>query len=147
MLTISRGNYEEIRRHGEEAYPSLSCGALIGHLDTETNNRRVTLVVRCNNVSNSPHIRFSIDLRELAQVRQIALNHREEIVGFYYSHTDYPALWSKTTLQESHWLGCSYVVTNVMNRRAESTRSFQLVGEREDDKRFLHEEIVMTDSY
>ena len=58
-----------------------------------------------------------------------------EIVGFYHSHPDHPALWSATDLADAHWPGCSYVIISVENRRAVRTNSFLLLGQ-DEAKRF-----------
>jgi proteasome lid subunit RPN8/RPN11 len=66
-----------------------------------------------------------------------------EIIGFYHSHPDHPARWSKTDLQEAHWLGCSYVITSVMQGSAVDTNSFLLAGDSEENKRFEDEPIEL----
>jgi proteasome lid subunit RPN8/RPN11 len=66
-----------------------------------------------------------------------------EIVGFYHSHPDHPAQWSKTDLAEAHWIGCSYVITSVQQRTADQTNSFVLCGTDEENKRFENEELIV----
>lgn len=148
MLTIGQEDYESIRRHGEEVYPLMSCGVLSGHFDGD--GRRVSAVLRCKNTAEFPHHRFQIDPREIIAVQRERRLRGEEIVGFYYSDTsDIPggdkAMWSKTTLAESHYVGCSYVITSVLNGKSVSTRSFELSGTDEEDKKFLDEKILVVD--
>ena len=64
---------------------------------------------------------------------------RLEIVGFYHSHPDRPALWSVTDLREAHWMGCSYVITRVKQGRAAETCSFVLAGDGDRNKKLEEE--------
>lgn len=107
--------------------------------------RVVTRAVRCKNACESPSNRYNIDPKELIRIQ---LDSREEglaILGFYHSHPDHPARWSSTDLEEAHWLGCSYVITSVEEGKALETKSYLLSGEREEDKRFVDEQMEVID--
>ena len=139
-LKISKGTWEQLRRHGEETYPDECCGVLVGEADGE-GVKSVKGVVRCGNLrSDSPHDRYLIDPRELVRIQREARGRAQDIVGFYHSHPDHPARWSQTDFAEAHWIGCSYVITCVENGRAAQTNSFELTGDI-DDKQFKDEEI------
>jgi len=98
--------------------------------------------VRCGNTRNdSPHNRYHIDPRELVRVQREGREQGYDIVGFYHSHPDHPAMWSTTDLAEAHWIGCSYVITSVEKGKAAATNSFELQGTLEEDKHFEPEEI------
>jgi proteasome lid subunit RPN8/RPN11 len=104
--------------------------------------RLVSSLVRCGNTrTDSPQNRYHIDPRELVKIQREGRDRGEDIVGFYHSHPDHPAHWSKTDFAEAHWIGCSYVITSVEKGKAEQTNSFELAGSQEYDKRFLDEEI------
>jgi len=140
MLKISQSEYDAIRQHGEETYPHECCGVLLGRTDDHV--RIVSRSVRCGNTrSDSPHNRYHIAPQELLRIQSEARGAGVEIVGFYHSHPDHPARWSKTDLEEAHWIGCSYVITSVERGQANITNSFLLVGEREEDKRFEDEAV------
>lgn len=140
MLTIRAAEYDSLRRHGEETYPFECCGVLVGHFQGE--HRVVDEVVPCGNTrADRPQDRYHIDPKELIQAQRQATAKRLEIVGFYHSHPDHPARWSQTDLAEAHWLGCSYVITSVLNGAARDTNSFVLAGEDEESKRLEAEEI------
>jgi hypothetical protein len=47
-----------------------------------------------------------------------------------------------TDFAEAHWLGCSYVITEVAKGKAAVTNSF-LAGASEEEKRFEQETIVL----
>lgn len=142
MLRIPRTTLEELRRHGEETYPNECCGVLLGSLEGEA--RRVSRAVRCANTrSDQPQTRYNIDARELISIQREARERGEDVVGFYHSHPEHPALWSETDLAEAHWTGCSYVITAVEGGRAGRTCSFELAGQSEEEKHFVDEEIEL----
>lgn len=140
MLIISRNDYDEIRRHGEDTYPHECCGALLGLIEDGRNVVKTT--VRCTNTrDDSAQDRYNIDPKELIRIQRQGREQGFDIVGFYHSHPDCPAQWSKTDFNEAHWIGCSYVITSVEQRKATVTNSFLLNGTSEEDKRFEDEEV------
>ena len=142
MLVIGRKDWEEIRQHGEETYPHECCGVLLGEMEDRRNVVKAT--VRCRNTrEDSPQNRYNIDPRELVKIQREGRERGYDIVGFYHSHPDHPALWSGTDLAEAHWIGCSYVITSVEKGVAVITNSFLLSGTLEEDKRFEVEEVLV----
>jgi proteasome lid subunit RPN8/RPN11 len=142
MLKIPDVLFQQIRRHGEETYPHECCGVLLGHMDLDANERRVSLAIPCGNTrTDSAHNRYHIDPKELIAAQKAARERGEDIVGFYHSHPDHPAQWSQTDFAEAHWIGCSYVITAVAQGKADITNSFLLDGSREEDKKFVDEKI------
>jgi proteasome lid subunit RPN8/RPN11 len=140
MLRINAADYNQIRRHAQEAYPLEGCGILVGRFDPH--GRTVHFVVRCTNAAvASQQTRYDIDPRELIRAQREARERGLEIVGFYHSHPDHPAKPSPTDLEHAHWIGCSYVITSVSSGEAGETKSFLLDGKVEEDKHFLNEEI------
>jgi len=141
MLKLSQQHYEAIRKHGEETYPHECCGVLLGHVD-DNSSRIVTSTARAGNTrTDSPQNRYNIDPRELIRIQSEGRKRGEDIIGFYHSHPDHPAQWSKTDLAEAHWFGCSYVITSVEKGRAAITNSFELAGSDESDKQLVDEKI------
>ena len=144
MLKIGIAEYDDLRSHGEEAYPNESCGILLGIFSGDA--RAVQSAIRCPNVvGDSPHNRYAIDPVELVRAQRDARERGLEIVGFYHSHPDHPPQWSSTDLEEAHWIGCSYVITSVTDGRAGLTASFVLVGTLEEDKQLESEELVVVE--
>ena len=147
MLKIGQAHYDAIRRHGEETYPHECCGVLLGHANDDT--RVVTSIARCTNTRNdSPHNRYNIDPKEQIKIQREGRERGEDIIGFYHSHPDHPAQWSKTDLREAHWPGYdSSAITSIEKGKAAITNSFALVGTTEEDKKFVDEKIeVGTDA-
>src|SRR3981189_365630 len=147
MLRIEYGDYEAIRAHGEETYPDECCGVLLGkNIAGDRTNapgmHHVRKIVRAGNTRPaSAHNRYNIAPQELVKIQRQARGLGLDIVGFYHSHPDHPAQWSKTDFAEAHWLGCSYVITNIEQGKAATTNSFLLRGTGEDNKKFEDEPI------
>jgi proteasome lid subunit RPN8/RPN11 len=142
MLRIGIAEYEQIRLHGEEAYPNESCGILLGKFSGDAHI--VLAVVRCVNARKGPqHNRYSIDPVELLRVQRDARDRELDIVGFYHSHPDHPPQWSSTDLDGAHWIGFSYVITQVDSGIAAGTKAFVLAGKLEEDKSFVEEGIIV----
>ncbi len=132
--------YNALRAHGEETYPHECCGVLLGHESPD--GWRVEAAVRAGNTrTDSAHNRYQIAPVELVKIEREARGKGLGIAGFYHSHPDHPAQWSATDFAEAHWIGCSYVITEVAWGKAAATNSFLLAGATEEDKRFETETI------
>lgn len=140
MLKLNEQVYDAIRRHGEETYPHECCGVLLGHSVDGVND--VDEAVRAGNTrTDSARNRYNIAPQELVKIQRQGRERSLDIVGFYHSHPDHPAQWSKTDFAEAHWLGCSYVITAVEKGVAQATNSFLLTGTTEEDKAFEDEAV------
>jgi proteasome lid subunit RPN8/RPN11 len=139
-LSITASDLEQLRRHGEDAYPAECCGILLGKF--EGDGRRVYSIVPCQNAcADGRSTHFVIEPREVIQAQRAGRDLGLEIVGFYHSHPDHPAQWSPTDLEEAHWIGCSYLITSVERGRSTTTNSFLLTGTLEENKAFVSEEL------
>ena len=146
MLRLSQQVFDALRQHGEETYPLECCGVFLGHFLAEGRPvNDVEEAVRAENArADSAHNRYRIEPRELIRIQRNGRERGLEIVGFYHSHPDHPAQWSETDFAEAHWIGCSYVITEVNKGAARQTRSFLLAGCGEHDKRFENEAMEVT---
>ena len=140
MLKLNEQIYDAIRHHGEETYPYECCGVLLGR-SADGINEAEDAVPAGNTRTDSPHNRYQIAPHELVKIQRQGRERGLDIVGFYHSHPDHPAQWSKTDFAEAHWLGCSYVITAVEKGVAQATNSFLLTGNCEDDKAFQGEAV------
>ncbi len=140
MLKLSFADYQALRAHGVETYPHECCGVLLGNAAPDGN--RVRKIVRAGNTrTDRAHDRYNIAPEELIRVQRQARGLGFDIVGFYHSHPDHPAQWSKTDFDEAHWVGCSYVITSIEQGKAVITNSFLLTGTSEEDKQFIDEPV------
>jgi proteasome lid subunit RPN8/RPN11 len=144
VLRLPRAVFEDLRAHGEETYPRECCGALLGK--PEPAGWRIEALVRAVNArTDAARDRYEIAPAELVRIAHEARSRGLEIAGFYHSHPDHPAQWSATDIAEAHWLGASYVITEVAEGKAALTRAWLLAGTREEDKRFEAQEIRVED--
>ncbi len=144
MLRVKDDIYAAIRKHGEETYPHECCGILLGR--NEDGDNRIVEAVRAGNTrTDSAHNRYHIAPQELVRAQREGRAKGLDIIGFYHSHPDHPAMWSQTDLAEAHWMSCSYVITAVEKGVAQQTNSFLLLGTSEEDKR-LELEPILTDA-
>jgi proteasome lid subunit RPN8/RPN11 len=144
VLRVTREVYDAVRAHGEETYPEECCGALMGR--AELDGWRVEAAARAGNARvDSARKRYEIAAAELVKIEREARGRGLEIVGFYHSHPDHAAEWSETDFAGAHWVGCSYVITEVACGRAAATNSFLLAGTMEEDKRFERQAIEIED--
>jgi proteasome lid subunit RPN8/RPN11 len=118
---------DDIRRHGEAAYPAECCGALVGRVVDDA-KLVVRLAPAVNRRTDDPH-RYLIapdDLRRLeAAVRAEGL----DIVGYYHSHPDHPAAPSAFDADHA-WPWYSYVIVRVDHGRGADLASWRLDDER-----------------
>jgi proteasome lid subunit RPN8/RPN11 len=116
----------EIRREGERAYPAECCGVLAGRPGENREVIRFMPVV--NRRTDDPH-RYLIspdDLRRAeAEVREAGL----EVLGFYHSHPDHPAVPSVFDAEHA-WPWYSYIIVRVDRGRAAEVSSWQLMDDR-----------------
>ena len=140
MLRLTDETHTALRQHGEETYPHECCGVLLGRSSDGVNE--VHEAVRAGNTrTDSAHNRYQIAPQELVRIQRQGRERGLDIVGFYHSHPDHPAQWSKTDFAEAHWIGCSYVITSVERGKAALTNSFLLRGTSEEDKAFEDEPV------
>lgn len=147
-LRISQQNLDAIRSHGEQTYPYECCGVLLGTSSRGGVNEVREALPAGNTRTDSARNRYNIAPQELVRIQRQGRTKGLDIVGFYHSHPDHPAQWSATDFAEAHWIGCSYVITSVMQGAAAQTNSFLLTGSGEEDKAFADQslEVVALES-
>jgi proteasome lid subunit RPN8/RPN11 len=132
-LRFSEALADEIRRHGESAYPAECCGALVGRTDGGA-KVVLRLAPAVNRRTDDPH-RYLIapdDLRRLdADIRAAGL----EIVGYYHSHPDHPAVPSAFDTEHA-WPWYSYLIVQVDHGRGAGMASWVL----DDERPLMHSE-------
>lgn len=134
-MIVSESELHTIRRQAVEEYPAESCGVILVRGD----ERRL---LRCRNVQDELHARdpernprtsqtaYHIDPQDLLRIGRL------ESEGFgvsviYHSHVDAGAYFSETDRRqalmgdEPTYPGTTYLVTSVMQGRAEATTAFR----------------------
>ena len=130
MIELSEQNQSEVRAHGERDYPYECCGLLLGRF--AENGAKVCLEIYP--ISNAreeeaKRNRFLIRPEELMRGEKHAAARRLDVVGFYHSHPDHPAIPSGYDLEHA-WPVYSYVVVAVKSGQAEDLRSWEMQADR-----------------
>jgi proteasome lid subunit RPN8/RPN11 len=139
MLQLSTQHRTEIASHGERDYPHECCGLLIGRFAEDG----VKVVVETYPISNAreeaaKRNRFLIRPEELLRGEQHAAANNLDVVGFYHSHPDHPAVPSQYDLEHA-WPAYSYIVVAVREGKGEALRSWEMETDR---SKFNEEEIL-----
>jgi proteasome lid subunit RPN8/RPN11 len=124
-LHIDAGELDKVRRHGERTYPDECCGALIGPAPGDVSEA----FALSNTTGGERRRRFLVGPREYREAEARAAATRRELVGFYHSHPEHPAVPSAFDLEHA-WPNLSYVIVSVRNGRAADARSWRLRADR-----------------
>jgi proteasome lid subunit RPN8/RPN11 len=116
-----------IRKAGEETFPEECCGLLIG-VDGEPRAIQETLAM--DNVFPGPRTnRYTIDPMKLAKADQDAEARHLQLIGFYHSHPDHPAVPSDYD-REHAWPWYTFIITRVASGKAMEMRAWRLSSDR-----------------
>jgi len=138
MLTISDEHLRTLCAHLEAGYPHEACGILLGEMDERTDERRVMSVVPVRNAwdleaapadAHGLHDRYSIDPADIVRADKAARKAGWDIIGFFHSHPDSPAVASETD-REWAWPVVSFVIASVEKGRVTDLRSWRLHDDR-----------------
>jgi [CysO sulfur-carrier protein]-S-L-cysteine hydrolase len=139
VLTIARGQVEEIIAHAREDYPDEACGVVVG---PEGSDQPVRLV-RMINADRSPTF-FRFDPQEQFALHKQMQSDDEEIVVVYHSHTSTEAYPSRTDISLAAEPQAHYLLVSVAESGADDgpteVRSFRIV-----DGVVTEEEIRLTE--
>lgn len=139
MLRLTDALLREMEAAAEDAYPNECCGFMLGALDAA--DRTLTEVMPAPNTSDSSeqYHRFIITPEQMLLAERYARQSGQEIIGFYHSHPDCPAVPSE--YDRSHALPVySYLIVSAVKGSAAEVRSWQL--DPEDAYRHFYEETI-----
>jgi proteasome lid subunit RPN8/RPN11 len=137
MITIVEQQLTEIREHGVRDYPYECCGLLLGRFDENVKTVRETYAISNAREESAKRNRFLITPEELMRGERYAREHDLEVVGFYHSHPDSPAVPSQYDLEHA-WPTYSYIIVSTSAERANDLFSWE---QEPDRSRFNQEEI------
>jgi proteasome lid subunit RPN8/RPN11 len=118
----------QIEAHARDTYPEECCGILLG---TFGGVGVVRQMVRAENTADAETRakRYLIDPRAILEADKIGRAADLEIVGFYHSHPDHPAVPSQTDLSQA-WPDYVYVIVERRNDGPGELRAWQLTEDR-----------------
>ena len=137
MIIASKQQLDEIRRHGVRDYPYECCGLLLGRYTAGGKVVTETYPISNAREESAKRNRFLITPEELMRGERYAASRDLEVVGFYHSHPDSPAVPSNYDLEHA-WPTYSYIIVSTRADQATDLFSWE---QQEDRSRFNQEEI------
>ena len=139
MIRINEQLLAEIRAHGVRDYPYECCGLLLGHYEAEGKLVTETYPISNAREESAKRNRFLIEPAELMRGERYAREHDLEVVGFYHSHPDSPAVPSQYDLEHA-WPTYSYIIVSTSAGEAKDLFSWE---QEPDRSRFNQEELMV----
>jgi proteasome lid subunit RPN8/RPN11 len=140
MIEISEHLLTEIREHGVRDYPYECCGLLLGRYRAEGKFVDETYPISNAREESAKRNRFLIAPEELMRGERYARGKDLEVVGFYHSHPDSPAVPSQYDLEHA-WPTYSYIIVSTSAAQANDLFSWE---QEPDRSRFNQEELKVT---
>lgn len=137
MITIAEAQLKEIREHGVRDYPYECCGLLLGRFAESGKVVTETYPISNAREESAKRNRFLITPEELMRGERYARDRDLEVVGFYHSHPDSPAVPSNYDLEHA-WPTYSYIIVSTSDGASSDLFSWE---QEPDRSRFNEEEI------
>lgn len=145
-IVISAEQQKMICNHAESVYPEECCGILLGRIE-DISKVIVTVIPTINiwnkaesdQIDRSKNNRYSIDPHDILIAQKRARELHLDIIGFFHSHPDYPAIPS-TCDRTQAWEVYSYPIISVINGKVSEIKSWVL----DSNGIFQPEEIQIT---
>jgi proteasome lid subunit RPN8/RPN11 len=140
MIAVNEQLLDEIRAHAVRDYPYECCGLLLGRFAEEGKIVKETYPISNAREESAKRNRFLIEPEELMRGERYAREQDLEVVGFYHSHPDSPAVPSQYDLEHA-WPTYSYIIVSTSAGQANDLFSWE---QESDRSRFNQEEIRIT---
>ena len=137
MIRIGENQLAQIRDHGVRDYPYECCGLLLGRYYEDGKLVSETYPISNAREESAKRNRFLIEPHELMQGERYARSKDLEVVGFYHSHPDSPAVPSQYDLEHA-WPTYSYIIVSTRANEAGDLFSWE---QETDRSRFNQEEL------
>lgn len=137
MIRVPKEQLAEIRDHGVRDYPYECCGLLLGRFGEDGKSVRETYPISNAREESAKRNRFLITPEELMRGERYARSRDLEVVGFYHSHPDSPAVPSKYDLDHA-WPTYSYIIVSTSEGQSSDLFSWE---QEPDRSRFNSEEV------
>ena len=137
MIRIRTEQIEEIRQHGVKDYPYECCGLLLGCYEPEGKTVSETYPISNAREESAKRNRFLITPEEMMRGERYARAKDLEVLGFYHSHPDSPAVPSRYDLEHA-WPTYSYIIVSTTAGQAKDLFSWE---QELDRSRFNQEKI------
>ncbi|MFQ5957282.1 MAG: Mov34/MPN/PAD-1 family protein [Candidatus Brocadiales bacterium] len=117
-MRLGKSLLDEIKGLAKKSYP-YECGGFIAGKSGSC--KEVTAIYPLENQNKStPKVRFEIDAKEFQRVEDEATRNGLELLVFYHSHPDHPALPSAFDTERAaglapFWPELSYLIVSIVN--------------------------------
>jgi len=124
MIRISEVLARQIEYHGRKTYPEECCGMLLGA--SADDDQTVESIIEIDNSQDENRKRrFFITPFQYRQAEQIAREKNLELLGFYHSHPDHPAIPSAFDTEHAlPWF--TYIIVSISQGEAKSMTAWLL---------------------
>ena len=140
-LLISPRHLHAAGQHAAMTYPEECCGILIGRpLGNGEEGAMVERLLSAQNArGESRGNRYLIEPQTILAAQREAQAANLDIVGYYHSHPDHPAVPSEFD-REHAWPGYSYLIVSVLDGKVAAAKSWRLKDDRSgfDEESFDH---------
>jgi proteasome lid subunit RPN8/RPN11 len=130
MIKLSTKVKDAVRQEGERAYPDECCGVLLGRFGEDENCEATEIFPVSNGrEAEERYHRFVIQPDDFMKVETEARGRGLDVLGFYHSHPDHPALPSD--YDREHALPFYfYVILAVEKGKARNLTGWKLAADR-----------------
>lgn len=138
MVLISEELIEQIEKHGERTFPHECGGMLIGRFAADGEKSVVELLPMENAMAEAEqHNRVLITPKDVMRAERFAREKKLDVVGYYHSHPDHPAIPSQFDLDHALpvW---TYIIVSVESGKAVDVRAWEM----ENDRSKFNEEAI-----
>lgn len=137
MIYLTEQHIKQIEAHGEQTYPHECGGMLIGRF--EEGKKTVVELLPMENAmdASEQHNRVLILPKDVLRAERYARSQKLDVVGYYHSHPDHPAIPSQFDLDHALpvW---TYIIVSVEKGKAVDLRAWEMENDR---SKFNAEEI------
>lgn len=130
MIYLTEEHIKQIEKHGEQTYPFECGGMLVGHFAADGVKTVIELLPMENAVDESEkHNRVLILPKDVLRAERQAREKKLDVVGYYHSHPDHPAVPSQFDLDHALpvW---TYIIVSVEKGQAADVRAWEMENDR-----------------
>ncbi len=117
-IIIPKTELKIIKKHAAEIFPYEACGGLLGRLEGD-DKVIVKVYPSENRFGKIAWDSFEIEPKDMLEMDKISRKENLEIIGFYHSHPNHPAIPSSFDINAS-WPYYSYVILSVKGNGPEN---------------------------
>jgi proteasome lid subunit RPN8/RPN11 len=141
VIRLSRASRPAVLEHARAAYPHECCGALLGLRRGGEKLVEEVLAISNSGEEQTRRNRFLITPEDVLRAELHARERGLELLGYYHSHPDHPALPSAYDLEQA-WPFYSYLIVPVSRGHPGEPLSWVLA---EDRSQFFPESFMQGD--